>query len=147
MEREPMANEQALADHSRTTRRKERDVYVAIMVASARGTGVNLTWAECSELSLDDAVATRAANALEAPEYGGGFGPGEEGWAKIDPYRSRVPANLSCTPIDEHPRNGIEAFGGDALAAPSRSDESPVGCKPMRPKTVSIDTRDKERLR
>ena len=65
--------------------RRARDTYIAIMVAAEKGSGVNLTWEECCDLSMDDAIATRAANSLMQEEYGM-----ENPWAHADPYRQRA---------------------------------------------------------
>lgn len=65
-----------------------RDVYIAIMRAAARGTGLHLTPDECFALSLDDAIATRAGNGLSADELVDGFD-----WAKCNPAKPRVAAN------------------------------------------------------
>lgn len=43
-----------------------RDVYVALMIAAKRGKGLKLTADEVFDLSLDDAISARAANATEA---------------------------------------------------------------------------------
>ena len=71
--------------------RVERDPYIAIMVAAATGRGVHLSAQEVIDLSLDDAIATRASNGLEA-------GEGENGWSVVDPSRPRTPANLGPRP-------------------------------------------------
>lgn len=65
-----------------------RDVYIAIMRAAARGEGLRLTADECGQLSIDDAVATRAGNALESGENVEGFD-----WAKCNPAKPRRPEN------------------------------------------------------
>lgn len=73
----------------------KRDPYVAIMVASARGVGLHLTPEECDSLSLDDAIATRAANSLDEDDFRrieGEF----DGWASIDPKRERKSWNGAC---------------------------------------------------
>lgn len=71
----------------------ERDVYVAIMVASARGRELHLSPAELDMLSLDDAVATRAINALTADEADLVRDKGDRAWEKINPRKPREPAN------------------------------------------------------
>lgn len=65
-----------------------RDVYIAIMRAAARGQGLRLTADECADLSIDDAIATRAGNALDDSECVDGFD-----WAKCDPAKPRKAAN------------------------------------------------------
>lgn len=65
-----------------------RDVYIAIMVAAAQGKGVHLTADEAADLSMDDAIATRALNGLADGE--------DVDWASINPRKSREPANAFC---------------------------------------------------
>lgn len=72
--------------------RRERDVYIAIMVAVDKGTGVNLTWDECFALGLDDAICTRANNALTEDEW---LHARDNGWAGIDPAKKREAANTA----------------------------------------------------
>jgi hypothetical protein len=75
-----------------------RDIYIAIMVASAKGVGVRLTADECFALSNDDAIATRAHNALDDkdwPEHANPMGP-PVGWETINPSRERKGLNLTC---------------------------------------------------
>lgn len=71
----------------------KRDVYVAIMVAAAKGKCVFLSADEVADLSLDDAICTRACNALDSAE----FADGHPGWDKINPRRgrSKIPGNLA----------------------------------------------------
>jgi hypothetical protein len=70
---------------------RKRDVYIAIMVAAARGVGVNLSWEECADLAFDDAIATRAQNGLSKDEFTHPDGVHylAKGWICIDPYRDR----------------------------------------------------------
>jgi hypothetical protein len=71
-----------------------RDVYIAIMVAAAKGNGLRLTADEVYELSRDEAIVGAAFNALsveEAPEPGG-----MPDWAKINPSKIRVAGNTRC---------------------------------------------------
>lgn len=77
--------------HIRRPTRK-RDVYVAIMVAAANGRGLILTRQECHELTGDDAIATRASNALSEAEW-------DAGWVNIDPFKNREPWNGNCRDI------------------------------------------------
>lgn len=71
----------------------KRDVYVAIMVAAAKGRCVFLSVEEVQDLSVDDAIMTRASNALDENE----FADGHANWAKINPRRDRsnIPGNLA----------------------------------------------------
>lgn len=72
-----------------------RDIYIAIMVADAKGVGLRLTADEVGELASDEAIRTAALNGLDDrdwPEHGMHAGPA---WGKIDPTKDRVPANLS----------------------------------------------------
>lgn len=82
-----------------------RDTYIAIMVAAAKGNGLRLSADECFALSNDDAIATRASNALDAkdwPEHVDPKGP-PIGWDHINPYRKRDHLNLACiAPEDRH---------------------------------------------
>jgi len=78
--------------------RRKRDIYVAIMVAEARGTGINLTFEELQDLVFDDAIATRAANSLTAAEWQSVFEANEseqQGWSRIDPFKDREPGNMA----------------------------------------------------
>ena len=71
----------------------KRDIYIAIMVAAAKGRCVFLSVEEVRDLSNDDAIMTRAANALDASE----FADGHPGWEKINPRRDRsnIEGNLA----------------------------------------------------
>jgi hypothetical protein len=55
-----------------------RDIYIAIMRAAARGEGLRLSADECGQLSIDDAIATRASNALAEGEW-------PVDWSKCNP--------------------------------------------------------------
>lgn len=88
-----------------------RDVYIAIMRAAAKGEGVRLTADECGQLSIDDAIATRAGNALSAGEQVEGFD-----WAKCDPSKPRRPAN-QCKGDDDV----LRFYGYNLPAAPPQS--------------------------
>lgn len=96
----------------RTTRRK-RDVYIAIMVAAATGKGVRLSWDECADLAMDDAVATRAANGLSPGEFkhtgDGAFM--HDGWKLIDPYAARHSGNFAMMSESEQ-RAALNTTGG-----------------------------------
>jgi hypothetical protein len=74
-----------------------RDIYIAIMVAAAKGHGVRLTYDECFSLSLDDAINTRAHNGLDEtdwPQHADLSAPSID-WAKIDPHKKRIGMNLA----------------------------------------------------
>lgn len=83
--------------------RAVRDVYIAVMVAAAKGTGLRLTAYECRELSFDDAIATRAMNALDAADWPQHADPTglPVGWETIDPRRPRQALNLACIAPEE----------------------------------------------
>lgn len=81
----------------------ERDLYIAIMHAAARGRGLHLSAAEVGQLAFDDAIATHAANCLAEDEWDRTpikSAQGKESWtgkpkpwAQINPYRKRKAAN------------------------------------------------------
>lgn len=74
----------------------KRDIYIAIMVASAKGQGVRLSADEVFDLSMDDAIATRAANGLDAAEWPEAqVQATSPGWKNINPWRKRKGANLA----------------------------------------------------
>ena len=80
-----------------------RDIYIAIMVAAAKGKGLRLTYDECFDLSNDDAIATRASNALDDADWPSHRDPAGPpiGWETIDPNRERTALNLaSLAPED-----------------------------------------------
>lgn len=89
-----------------------RDVYIAIMRAAARGEGVRLSADECAQLSIDDAIATRAGNALEDGENVNGFE-----WSKCNPHKPRTPAN-QCADDDDDLRR-LRFWGYNVPAAPA----------------------------
>lgn len=71
-----------------------RDVYIAIMVADAKGVGLRLTADEVGRLAGDEAVVGAAFNGLaleEAPDVGA-----MPDWAQIDPGKPRTPGNTRC---------------------------------------------------
>lgn len=90
----------------------KRDVYMAIMHAAANGRGLRLTADEVLGLADDDAIETRAGNALNEDEHAGmtyksmgfwrtkkpfqiGEGANLSGWSKADPDRPRTPPPTS----------------------------------------------------
>lgn len=75
----------------------KRDAYIAIMVAAATGKGVNLSWEECADLALDDAISTRAANSLDESDFNATAEGAylHNGWKGVDPYAKRKAANLA----------------------------------------------------
>jgi len=81
-----------------TTTGRPRDVYIAIMVAEAKGKGLHLTFEELQALTLDDAIATRASNALNTEDWGRMT---EKGWAWVNPYADRGLAANEATRSDE----------------------------------------------
>lgn len=74
----------------------KRDIYIAIMVAEAKGQGIHMSAEEVEALARDSAIGTAALNALEEKEWPGAIYDAHPEWAKVNPYRKRVPANLSC---------------------------------------------------
>lgn len=78
--------------------RRSRDIYIAIMVAEAQGKGLHLSFEELQDLTLDDAIATRAHNGLSTTEWELAT---KEGWARIDPYKVRDAANEAIRSEEE----------------------------------------------
>ena len=72
----------------------ERDIYIAIMRAAARGEGLRLSADECFALSLDDAIATRANNTLDQAEFEA-MDADRDYWKRVNPRRKRTPFNGS----------------------------------------------------
>lgn len=73
----------------------KRDIYIAIMVAAAKGQGVHLSADEVFDLSNDDAIATRASNGLDAGDWPEHKTHDSPGWAGINPRRARRGDNLA----------------------------------------------------
>jgi hypothetical protein len=73
----------------------ERDIYMAVMVASANGRGLHLTADEVDMLSLDDAISTAAANMLTEDEHNRWLAEGDTFWAAIRPTKRRDAAYLA----------------------------------------------------
>jgi hypothetical protein len=76
----------------------KRDIYITIMVAAAKGKSVHLNADEVFDLSLDDAIATRAHNALDDKDWPQHRDPRAPPirWKTIDPNRKRAALNLAC---------------------------------------------------
>lgn len=70
---------------------RQRDVYIAIMVAAAQGVGLRLSPQECIDLSFDQAIAMAAVNGLAEGET--------DEWSRINPYRKRIAANQGTQPV------------------------------------------------
>lgn len=66
----------------------KRNIYIAIMVAAAKGNGLRLTAEEVLSLKDDDAISTHAANSLSEAEF-----KSFDDWEKIDPRAERVAFN------------------------------------------------------
>jgi hypothetical protein len=81
-----------MADRNVRRPPRKRDVYIAILVASANGRGLTLTPQECDALTLDDAIQTRATNALTEAEWN----EARQSWSNIDPYKARDAWNGNC---------------------------------------------------
>lgn len=75
--------------------RRKRDIYIAIMVAEAKGTGLNLSFEELQELTMDDAINMRASNSLSEAEFAR---VADEGWGVIDPSKDRIAGNVPISP-------------------------------------------------
>lgn len=75
----------------------KRDIYRAIMIASANSRGLHLAADEVMALALDDAIETRANNSLTEAEVkaipSGGFAR-EDWWAKASPIPPGPPFNI-----------------------------------------------------
>jgi hypothetical protein len=73
-----------------------RSPYIEIMRAAEGGRGLSLTWEECCALSMDDAIATHAANSLSEAEWDKVFTEKGRGWLAAKRDRTGLkPANLS----------------------------------------------------
>lgn len=71
-----------------------RDIYIAIMVADAKGVGLHLSADEVAQLTLDEAIRAAALNMLEPSDWPEHRNHGEPDWSKIDPARKRTAANM-----------------------------------------------------
>lgn len=80
--------------------RRERNVYIAVMVAFAKGQGLNLSFDEVAQIRFDDAIETMAVNSLTEEEWRAIFdtNDGIDGWAKIDAAAKRKPGNMQLWP-------------------------------------------------
>lgn len=126
---------------------RERDIYMAIMHAAANGRGLHLTAAEVWDLALDDAIETRAGNALNEDEHVGmvyksiefwrakkpfqvGQSANLSGFSRDDPSRPRAPSPLQRT--DENTCEHMEAEVGNASSfeQPPSPAELLVGSEP-----------------
>lgn len=70
-----------------------RDIYIAIMVAAAKGKQMALSVDEVCQLSRDEAIIGAAMNGLEEADFAGQSHPD---WKKINPLKPRTPGNLRC---------------------------------------------------
>lgn len=82
----------------------QRDIYMAIMHAAANGRGLHLTAGEVSDLAHDDAIETRAGNALNEDEHLGMTYKSMEFWRTKKPYQVGEGANLSGWSKDDADR-------------------------------------------
>ncbi|RUU15500.1 hypothetical protein EOD10_11800 [Mesorhizobium sp. M7A.T.Ca.TU.009.01.3.2] len=64
------------------------------MIAEAKGQGLHLTADEVFDLSLDDAICTRAQNSISHPELEGHRTYRNFDWSKAKPYVVGEPSNL-----------------------------------------------------
>ena len=74
---------------------RKRDIYRAIMIAAANGRGLHLTAAECFDLSLDDPIATRAANSISEQDWFRFDANKDQFWRDAKPTVQSKPANLA----------------------------------------------------
>lgn len=74
---------------------QKRDVYMAIMHAAANGRGVHLNADEVWDLAHDDAIETRAGNALNESEHAGMVYKTMDFWRMKKPYQVGESSNLS----------------------------------------------------
>lgn len=72
-----------------------RDIYRAIMIAAANGRGLHLTADECFDLSLDDAIHTRANNTISETDWSKFEPDGDRFWKSQRAYVQDEPANLA----------------------------------------------------
>lgn len=72
----------------------KRDIYRAIMIANAKGQGLKLTADEIFDLSIDDAICTRAENTITHAELMGQRTYRNFDWSKAKPYVAGEPSNL-----------------------------------------------------
>jgi len=81
-----------------------RDIYRAIMIAAAKGRGLKLTADEAFNLSLDDAISTRAVNSITEEDWG----RYQDGWKSFWYNQSAMPtinpANLAGFSHDDPER-------------------------------------------
>lgn len=76
---------------------RERNIYIAIMRAAARGEGLRLSPIEVADLAFDDAIETHAAQCLDQDDWEpiGRHGIStHKPWRSMNPYKKRVGANL-----------------------------------------------------
>lgn len=76
----------------------ERNIYIAIMVAAAKGRGLRLSIDDVADLAFDDAIQQFAVNCLDDsdwPDHHNLTGSAIP-WEKIDPSRNRAARNLAC---------------------------------------------------
>ncbi|MGR9386396.1 hypothetical protein [Rhizobium leguminosarum] len=100
---------------------KIRDVYMAIMHAAANGRGLHLTADEVCDLALDDAIETRAGNALNETEHAGMTYKRVEFWRTKKPYPVGQFANLSGMSLNDPKR----------IPPPSKPPEATTAPKPF----------------
>lgn len=80
----------------------KRDIYIAIMVADAKGKSLYLSVGEVRQLAGDEAIRAAALNGLDETEWPTDKFAGPD-WEEIKPRRKRTHANLMCiAPEDRH---------------------------------------------
>lgn len=84
---------------------RERDIYIAIMIASHKGIGLRLSAEEVGQLSIDEAIRMAALNGCDSKDWPQWKINGEPDWETLDPYRKREPEDLTMKSPDEpaHP--------------------------------------------
>lgn len=77
---------------------RERNIYIAIMRAAARGDGLRLSPKEVADLAFDDAIETHAAQCLDTDDWESMKPSGlraHKPWRTMNPYKKRKGANLA----------------------------------------------------
>ena len=74
---------------------RARDIYRAIMIAATNGRGLHLTADEVFDLTLDDAIATRAANSIPDKDWPKYTADSDKYWRRQLPTIQAEPANLA----------------------------------------------------
>jgi hypothetical protein len=97
---------------------KIRDIYMAIMHAAANGRGLHLTADEVWDLAQDDAIETRAGNALNETEHAGMAYNRVDFWRTKKPYPVGQFANLSGMAADDPKRYQPPSIPPEPVSSP-----------------------------